>query len=54
MNENSKYINKKSQIENNLRNVFEKRKNASHFTSINRKQLVDLVYENLIFDKNNT
>ena len=54
MNEDSQYNNKKNEIENNLRNVFAKRKNSSHFTSINRKQLLNLVYEYLIFDKNNT
>lgn len=54
MNEDPQFFSKKPQIETNLRNVFEKRKDASHYDSISRKELLDFTYEYLIFDKSNT
>jgi len=53
MNENPQYFTKKKEIEKNLREVYNLRQKASKFTSINRKELLDLTYKYLVFDKNN-
>jgi hypothetical protein len=53
MNENPLYFTKKKDIENNLREVYKKRENASKTKTISREELLILTHTYLIFDKNN-
>lgn len=54
MNEDPQYITKKSNIEKNLKEVYNLRQDASHFTSISRKELLELTYKYLVFDEWNS
>lgn len=54
MNEDSEYYSQKSQIEKNLKEVYNLRLTSSHFITIEREKFLDLNYKYLVLNKSNS